>query len=249
MSVVYVLAHFDDEYCALPLLLARHRQGRRQRLLFVADYPSERVGRARFEETRALLRWLGLGDDAARHVGAGWGVQDGAVHRSLPDAWRALRAAVAAEEPEELVAPAWEGGHADHDMCALLASELQRALPGRPPIRQFGLYNGAGLPGPVFRACAPLVQNGPAAGVPLTAAEWARYAAAVRFYPSQAHVWSTLWPAMFARFATHGFRHQALEPGRVKERPHPGPLLYERTGRAAYDEVRACADAFVRDLR
>nr|WP_255500816.1 PIG-L family deacetylase [Caulobacter sp. 17J80-11] len=243
------MAHFDDEYCALPLLLARHRQGRRQRLLFVADYPSERVGRARFEETRALLRWLGLADDAAVHVGAGSGVRDGTVHRGLPDAWRALRDALDGEAPEEIVTPAWEGGHADHDMCALLAVALQQSLPGRPLVRQFGLYNGAGLPGPVFRACTPLRQNGPAAVVPMTSADWAQYAAAVRFYPSQAHVWSTLWPAMFARFAGHGFRWQALEPRRVRERPHPGPLLYERTGRASYGEVRACADAFLRDLR
>jgi LmbE family N-acetylglucosaminyl deacetylase len=244
MTVVWLLAHCDDEYCAAPLLLRRREQGLPQRFLFLADYPSRRA-RARVAESRALLAHFGVEPAAAVHLGAEVGVPDGALIDGLEALFAAVGGACAGLAVDEIVTSAWEGGHPDHDACALLAARLQAALPGRPPVRQFGLYHGRGLAGPLFHGCAPLPENGPTRTERLTARAWADWAAAVRFYPSQAAVWSTLWPAMFAGFARRGFRSQTLRPERVRERPHSGALLYERTRRARYDEVRARADAFL----
>jgi LmbE family N-acetylglucosaminyl deacetylase len=242
MAVVYILAHFDDEYCALPMVRARAAAGVEQYFLYVSDYPDPADGARRKAETRAFLGWLGIDPDRAVHVGAGRGVLDGQVHRRLPEALAALREATLRLGPvERLAAPAWEGGHPDHDMCALLAVLLGRELGA--PVEQFGLYNGRGLAGRLFRACDTIPENGPTTRVSMPSRAWRDYVTAVRFFPSQWRSWLGLWPAMFATFALRGFRYQALDEARVRQRPHAGRLLYERMFATSYEEVRACADA------
>ena len=242
MAIVYVLAHFDDEYCALPLIRQRVREGRDQRFIYVADYPTEAVTRTRRRETEALLAHIGVDPAKIAHLAAG--APDGAVHRHLEPAFIALNAAVETIGPVEgFVCTAWEGGHMDHDMCALMTSELARARGA--PVEQISLYNGKGLGAPFLHGGLPLAENGPVSRVRSSPAEWAAWMSQVRFFPSQIPVWSTLWPAMFWTYARRGFGYQRLDPARIAERPHAGTLYYERMFGAPYAEVRAAADAFL----
>lgn len=244
MALVYILAHFDDEYGAWPLVRARARAGLDQRFLFVADYASPAIAATRLAETRAMLAELGIAPDAVRHVGAGTGAQDGRLHTALPAALTALRATLADLPVERITTLAWEGGHPDHDCCAFMALRLAAELPSAPPVEQFALYQGKGLPGRLFRACAPIPENGPVQRVPMSPADWLRYLAAVRHFPSQGRAWLGLWPAMFATFLTRGgYAYQQLAPERVRERPHAGRLLYERMFGAPYETVREALDA------
>jgi LmbE family N-acetylglucosaminyl deacetylase len=249
MAVVYVLAHFDDEYGAWPMIRRGVEAGLDQRFLYVADYASAAAAAARFAEARAALAALGVDPACAQHVGRGLGAMDGAVHLALEAAADGVRAAVRAIGPvERLVAPAWEGGHADHDAVAFLAAQLAPEF-ADPPIDQFSLYQGRGLPWRLFRACAPIPENGAVVRIPLTAAEWAAYARAVKHYPSQWKSWLGLWPGMLATFAARGFAYQRLDRARVGERPHAGPLLYERMFATPYAAVRAALDAAAPRLR
>jgi hypothetical protein len=244
MAVVHILAHFDDEYCALPLIRRRVREGRDQRFLYVADYATEALTATRFSETRALLAHLGVDPDCAVHVGRGTGALDGAVYRRGEAALAAVGEAVAAIGPvERFVTPAWEGGHMDHDMCALIGTLLAKRQ--RVPVEQFSLYNGKGLGGPFFHGGSPLAENGPVTWVDVRPGEWARWMGEVRFFPSQAKTWAGLWPAMFWTYARRGFGAQSLDPARVGERPHPGSLFYERMFRTPYEAVRAAADTLL----
>jgi LmbE family N-acetylglucosaminyl deacetylase len=239
MRCVYVLAHFDDEYFAWPLILRRAQAGWDQRFFYVADYATPALAARRLAESRALLASLGIGAEQVVHVGAGAGALDGSLHLSAPAALDSLTTALDAAGPiDRLAVMAWEGGHPDHDICAALALRLAARLGGLP-VDQFSLYNGPGLPGRLFRAGDPLPQNGPAERLKLSPAEWLAYGLGVRFFPSQARTWLGLWPAMFASFLLRGFRYQTLAPERVEERPHPGPLLYERMFGVAYEAVRA----------
>jgi len=249
MAVVYVLAHFDDEYGAWPMIRRGVEAGLDQRFLYVADYAAPGVAAARFAEARAALSALGVDPACAQHVGRGLGAMDGAVHLALEAAADGVRAALGAIGPvERLVVPAWEGGHADHDSMAFLAAQLAGEF-AAAAIDQFSLYQGRRLPWRLFRACAPIPENGPAIRVPLTAAEWAAYAGAVKHYPSQWKSWLGLWPGMQATFAAGGFAYQRLDPARVTQRPHAGPLLYERMFATPYAEVRAALDAAAPRLR
>jgi LmbE family N-acetylglucosaminyl deacetylase len=243
MTVVYIFAHFDDEYCALPLIDAAREAGEDQLFLYVADYDSPRVRAQRHAETRALLAWMGLDPTSAVHVGANSGVADGGVHRALPTASAALESALQGVTVDRIVCPAWEGGHMDHDMCCLLASRIAAAH-GGVPVEMVSLYNAPDLPAPFFHAGRPLPQNGPARRVEISARDLVRWMLAVRFFWLQ-RAWLGLWPAMFWTYWRLGFGVQRLDPARIRERPHPERLLYERMFKVPYEEVRAAADAFL----
>ena len=147
-----------------------------------------------------------------------------------------------------IVTPAWEGGHVDHDLCAAVGIRLAADLALAEPVLQFGLFNGENLAGPLFHGARLLEANGPAQTTALSAGDWLRFAAAVRSYPSQAGVWSTLWPAMVWTYARDGYRYQTLAPARLAQRPHPGPLLYERRGKAQrYESVAEGVAALLGD--
>ena len=245
MTTLFLLAHYDDEYCALPLILQARAAG--EEMLFChTTRPRNPAARQRRQgETVAFLSHYGAPpplDLAADAI-----AEDGRSYLALRRLHAALEALLA-EQPsiDRIVTPAWEGGHVDHDACAVLAVALATARHGGCRIEQFSLYQGHRLPGPLFHGGRLLVENGPGIVIPLTAQQWRSYAAAVRFFPSQAHVWSTLWPALHFTWLRQGYAAQALEHGRVRQRPHRGPLLYERRGLARYEDVAACVDAFLR---
>src|SRR6266852_184782 len=110
MALVWILAHFDDEYCGLPLIDEARAAGQAQLFLYVADYADPQVRAHRHAETRRFLAWLGVDPGAAVHVGAGRGVPDGGVHTALPAAFAALQEALKGVAVERVVCPAWEGG-------------------------------------------------------------------------------------------------------------------------------------------
>lgn len=246
MAIVYVLAHFDDEYFAYPLLTAAARAGVEQYFFYVADYADPEIADRRHAETRAFLANLGIDPARAVHVGRGTGALDGHVHRALAPAHAALSRAIAqVGSVERIVVTAWEGGHADHDMCALLAAALSKEV-GDPPIETLSLYNSVGLPAPLFHCGRPLVENGPVERRRLKPREWVAWMAAVRFLPSQAGTWVGLWPMMFVAYALRGYGTQRLDAARLGQRPHAGKLLYETRFKVPYEEVAAARDAFLR---
>jgi len=246
MSVVYVLAHFDDEYCALPLVRRGVAEGREQRFIHVVDYRDQELGARRHRETLAFLAAQGVRAEMQVHLGAGRGWWDGELHRHAIPAYEALKAA-APDTVERVVVPAWEGGHPDHDLCAALGAKLA-AERGAGAIDQVPLYQGKGLPWIFYRASTPLAENGPAREIRLKAREWAGWLTAVGAFPSQLKAWSGLLPGMAMTFARQrAFRYQSLDPARIGERPHQGGLLYERMFKTPYPVVRAAVDALAAD--
>ena len=243
MAVAFLLAHFDDEYCALPLILQARAAGEACWFLYVADYRDGRTAARRRAETQAFLASLGFAPGRTIHVGAGSGVLDGQVVKGLDIALAKLRKALSQLPPiTRFVTPAWEGGHPDHDGCAALAVRLA-AERGGVPVQQFGLYNGRWPLGPLYRACAPIPENGPEVRVGLSLDQWLAWIAAVRFFPSQTWNWLGLWPAMFLTFLVRGgFAAQTLSAERIGERPHAGRLHYEGMFRTPYESVRAAID-------
>ena len=241
MAVVYVLAHFDDEYAALPLIREAQARGQDQRFLYLADYRSPQIAQRRLGETRAFLRRFGLSPEAAQHVGLGSGAQDGQLHRHAVELLPRLQAALAEAGPaERFVIAAWEGGHQDHDVVAAMTAQVAQGA----PIDQFALYNRRGLGALPFQAGVPIPENGPVRKVRLGLGDWLAWAGAAIDYPSPARTWMGLWPSMFANYARlGGFGVQAFAPARLNERPHDGDLLYERRFGVAYADVARAAAA------
>lgn len=245
MATVFLLAHFDDEYCALPLILQAEAVGDSCWFLYVADYEKPGVAPRRLAETQAFLKAFGVPSERAIHVGAGTGVVDGQVASGIGRALSAVRDALAELPPAtRFVSPAWEGGHPDHDCCAAMASVL--AAERGCEVWQFGLYNGRNFLWPLYRACSPIPENGPEIRAPIPLRTWLAWIAAVRFFPSQTWNWLGLWPSMFMTFAERrGFACQKLAPGRVRARPHAGRLHYEWMFKTPYETVRAAVDGLL----
>jgi LmbE family N-acetylglucosaminyl deacetylase len=237
MSVVYILAHCDDEYAALPLILEAKAAGRDQVFLYVAENHGGDLPERRISEVRTFLAELGLPPASADYATQGSGAYDGQVHLHLAACLDALRRRLdAIPQVEKIVIAAWEGGHADHDACAALAAVL--AAERGVGIEQFSLYNRRGLKVLPFQACAPIPENGPVRRLRLSPGQWLRWALLVRCYPSQASSWLGLWPSMFAGFLLRGgYGVQTLDPARLRQRPHDGDLLYERRFGVAYEAV------------
>lgn len=237
MSVVYILAHCDDEYAALPLILEAKAAGHDQVFLYVAENRGADLPGRRMSEVRTFLAELGLPPGCADYVSQGSGAYDGQVHLHLPACLAALRRRLdAIPQVDKIVIAAWEGGHADHDACAALAAVL--AAERGVGIEQFSLYNRRGLKALPFQACAPIPENGPVRQVRLSPGQWLRWALLVRCYPSQATSWLGLWPSMFTGFLLRGgYGVQTLDPARLFQRPHAGDLLYERRFGVSYEAV------------
>jgi LmbE family N-acetylglucosaminyl deacetylase len=126
MTVVYVLAHFDDEYCALPLIRRAVAQGREHLFIHVVDYRNPRMGARRRRETVAFLAAQGIPATSQIHLGARTGWWDGELDRHAGPAYEALKAAVPGPV-ERVVVPAWEGGHPDHWRRSAAASRSTRS--------------------------------------------------------------------------------------------------------------------------
>lgn len=246
MTTVHLLAHFDDEYCAWPLIRQAVAEGRDQLFIHVADYRDARMAARRRRETGAFLARLGVPAAAQLHLGDGTGWFDGELHRHVGPAYEALKGAVSGPI-ERIVVPAWEGGHPDHDVCAALGVKLAAERDGAP-VDQIGLYQGQAMPWILYRAATPLAGNGPVREMRLSAREWAGWLAAAGAFPSQWRVWSGFLPALvMSHAASRAFRYQALAPKRIGERPHAGPLHYERMFKTPYAVVRAAVDGLAAD--
>ena len=246
MTTVHVFAHFDDEFCAWPLIRQARAEGREQRFVHLVDYRTPRLAARRLGETMSFLRAHGFGPETEIHLGGGTGWLDGQLYRHAAPAYEALKAAIPGPV-ERVVCPAWEGGHPDHDICAAMAVKLA-AERGGAPVDQVALYQGKDLPWILYRAAMPLAENGPSTAIRMSAGEWAHWLAQVRLFPSQLKSWTGLIPAMAASYALQGaFRYQRLDPRRIGQRPHDGSLLYERMFKVPYPAVRAGVDALTLD--
>lgn len=250
MTTLLILAHYDDEYCALPLLLAAKDRDEPLIFAFNAVPRSDRIRARRLCETLSCLDHFGirqrvfLGDGADRAF-------DGELLQGLEQVFAALLIELDEVPLDGVITPAWEGGHVDHDMCAVLGVALAEHMEWRTGapchVLQFSLYNGAGLIGPFFHGATPLAQNGRTIPVHIEPRDWLSFACAVRFYPSQAGVWTTLWPAAFLNYARRGFCVQRLSRKDVTRPPHKGALLYERRGGPAYTTVAARVEYFLQN--
>jgi LmbE family N-acetylglucosaminyl deacetylase len=237
---LFLFAHQDDEFGVFHRIEECRAQGLRVACAYLTSGATARASASvRNAESLAVLGKLGV--DRADVVFAGelLGIGDACLPLHLAPAHAWLRDWVAGfGQVEWLHAPAWEGGHHDHDALhalALAVAHEQRLL---RQTRQFPLYQAAGLPGPLFRVLAPLAANGPASAhrIPWRA-RW-RYLRHCLAYPSQRATWLGLFPFVLLHYLVRGSEAlQPVAPARIAEPPHPGPLYYEKRQFFTWDEM------------
>jgi hypothetical protein len=229
-SLIVLMAHPDDEFALFPVLDDASRRAVPIHLLWLSDgsYGGQDP-MVRVEESRRVLGKLGIVVATADFVGLSLGVPDGRVVEHLAELESALLPRLASLPADALLlCPAWEGGHQDHDAIHLLGRRIARRT-GRPAL-QYPLYQGEGLPGPIFRVLAPLRSSVRAARFSPRRAERLRYALACLGYRSQRASFIGLLPMIVLRslVCMRDWFLLELRADAPPARPHPGPLLYER---------------------
>lgn len=250
MRDLFLFAHQDDEYGAFALIEAAVAAGRRPLCVYLTngDFGGQDPAR-RDAESRAVLASLGVPATDVIFLGSEEGISDGTLPEHLARAHAALQARLAAAGPlGTLQVVAYEGGHQDHDAACAIAVALRRE--GRVgALRQFPLYHGEGLSGPLFRVLAPLAANGAVAVTRYGPGKRLAYTLHCLRYASQWKTWIGLFPFVALHHLLRGQQaSQVLDPARLAAPPHAGPPLYERRGFYREADLRARSAAFLAGL-
>lgn len=242
---LFLFAHQDDEFGVLAAIADAVRAGERVVCAYFTDGSLGGEPARRDAESRAVLARLGVDLADVHFFGVEHGVRDGRLFASLPKVAELvgrLLDSVPSGTPVHLLA--WEGGHHDHDalhaVTVLLLHQRGRLADGR----QFSLYHAFRRPGPFFRVLSPLAANGPVARRRLGVRERMAQLRVCLSYPSQRTTWLGLFPFVVLHMLLRG--SAALQPvsvERLAERPHAGPLYYEKRGFSTYEALHdALAD-------
>jgi LmbE family N-acetylglucosaminyl deacetylase len=247
-TVWFLFAHPDDEFAVTALIKDRCSAGDHVHCAYLTDGTfGGQTSAIRRKETLRVLSRLGVQLGRSHFIGESRGFADGKLCGSLEPAFEALLA-MAAETgaPDATFCPAWEGGHQDHDALHLLALAVADELGVTVRLRQYPLYHGSGLVGPLFRILSPLAANGPTEDRRSGGQDRIEQLRTAWSYPSQWRTWLGLFAPLAWHVATDGrFRVQAVDRRRVLEPPHANALLYERRGFMTYQEFRANTERFI----
>ena len=236
-TVLYVFAHQDDEYGINARIRYDTAGGKRVVCVYLTDGGARVAPAIRERESRAVLLSYGVAENDIAFLGSRLGITDGALHHHALDVLDGLLELVRPlrDELDAVYTLAWEGGHHDHDATHVIVQALLTELDLMHLGWQYGMYDGAGMQR-LFR----VMRLGNRPGTVerrLSLPEALRAATECWRYPSQRRTWLGLFPEAALRWVW--LRREVfapLDPAQILERPHPGPLLYERLFGIAYEE-------------
>lgn len=234
---LFLFAHPDDEFGCFEAIRLTAARGDRAICVYLTDgaYGGQPTS-PRMRESISVLNRLGVDPSDVHFPGVEHGVGDGSLPSHIDAAYLQLAAIMAAHVmPDHVYSVAWEGGHQDHDATFLIARAFVRERAPGARFRQFSLYNGRGLAGPLFRVMSPIPGQGPITALPITWRQRLTYLRLCMAYPSQWKTWLGLLPFVALTLLVRGaYLVQEPVPG-VLRRPHEGPLLYERRGPTTWE--------------
>ena len=246
---VFFLPHPDDEFGVFGEFERLRKCDVELHACFLTRSKSPNVQQRRMKESIRVLQYFGFETRNIHWIGLQLNVIDGSLHRfsaPLLTTCDQLLADFGRDCEIQLYVPAFEGGHQDHDAAHVIGTLA--ALRAKQPLEcfQFPLYNGAGLRHGLFRVLTPLRANGNCIIRRCSRARRAVHLAWCLTYTSQWRSWIGLWPAALIRWMSmpHSLV-QEVEPRRVHERPHDGPLLYEERGFSSWTEVSAALNEII----
>lgn len=228
-AALFLFAHQDDEYGVYAAIAEQLRLGRRVACAYLTQGANGSAPR-RNAESLAVLQAVGVAPQDIVFAGDQLGITDATLPDHLDAAGVWLQQWLGSFARVELVCvTAWEGGHHDHDALHFLTAHTAHALGLGAQLRQYSLYNGWRRSGPWFNVLAPLPDNGPVERSRIGWGARLRHLAWLWCYPSQFKTWIGLFPFVLWHYLRHGTQQlQAVGLARLAQRPHAGPLYYEK---------------------
>jgi len=245
--VLFVVAHQDDEYFMSTRIAWELRQGHRVLYACLTDGAIRGAGtEQRNAESTRMLTQLGLAAADLFFIGSSRSIPDAGLHRHFGRGLEGLRDTFGSTELDAIFTIAYDGGHQDHDAAHVITVVFSRERGIVENTFQMPLYNGYGRRWRFFRVGHPLPANGPVEMRSLSGESMWAHVSLRRHYPSQRIPLLGLFPGHWIRLCLQRREVvQRVDPLRILERPHDGPLYYERRGRLTFDEFRASRDAFL----
>lgn len=241
-----IFAHPDDEFAIFPWIERALLRGNDVHVAWLTDggWGGQDVKR-RQQESEQVLGAMGVKRENMHFVGASVAIPDGELYRS-----RSLKLAIDTMlelarriGPTEVMAPAWEGGHQDHDAAHLVGLALMEATGAEG--WEYSLYHGYKLQGPLFTVLSPIPRQEEAQQVLRTTlqqrlgfvlrcfrfrSQWKSFVGLLPFY-----AWKLRRAGAFVR--------RPMQAGLTSSRPHEGALLYERRTKLSWDAFAAETEA------
>ena len=248
-SAIFLFAHQDDEFGVFQSIERELARGARVQVAYLTTgVTGDASPSTRDAESLRALSGLGLPVESVVFAGSLLRIDDGALSSRLPDAVRWLADWFrGVPDLQRIYAPAWEGGHPDHDCLHAAALLATQGFASQPSIRQYPLYNGYRRPGPFFRVMSPIPANGVVEQVPIPWPNRLRFVRKCLGYPSQTRSWLGLFPFAASHYLLVGAEClQDVSAARLRERPHAGPLYYERRRFSTWAQVSGAIERCLR---
>jgi LmbE family N-acetylglucosaminyl deacetylase len=245
----FLLPHQDDEFAAMHCIEGALSQGLKVRCFFFTQAPDQALNAMRNRESLNVLTQLGVCKDNISFVGMSLGIMDGELQEHLHPLGRWLQGEIEKSKPEKIWIPAWEGGHPDHDALHGVMVETAARANMLDRIQQFPFYNGWHCPGPWFKVMHPLTDNGPIDCQRIRWGQRWRYLLSCFKYPSQIQSWLGLFPFVALHLVFKGVQQtQRVHRERILQRPHSGPLYYEKRGFSTWEKTHGKLAAWIQSL-
>lgn len=240
---LFLLAHQDDEYFVAPLL-AEDPSNARCVFLTMGDFHGTSCT-VRNAESRRALRSLGVADEQIVFAGEKLRVPDNDLASHLPSVSAWLDAECG--NVKTIFAPAYEGGHPDHDAACLLGHAFA-ARSGGIPVLEFAAYRAHPWL-PHYFGVMMLPKGLPTDAVALPKARFSPKSFVLfRYYPSQWKTWLGLLPPLICHYLAGGRTGIYRAANRdFRIRPHEGKLYYEYRRWSTFDRFRAQTESFRRE--
>lgn len=242
--MLVVLAHPDDEFCLFPWIESQARDAGPVHLAYLTDggWGGQSIER-RQRESLGVLRRLGVADGHVHFLGADLHAPDGGLHLHMAAVAEGLFQLVDTLQPGQVMLPAWEGGHQDHDAAHLLGCLAVQRSGARG--WEYCLYHGHGLIGPLFNLLAFIKRDAAVEEIDTGLLERIRYVGFCLQYRSQWKSFMGLLPLYVLRLLrSKAFKRRSIDYALTSERPHAGPLLYERRGGPSWEDFAAATREF-----
>jgi LmbE family N-acetylglucosaminyl deacetylase len=244
-KILFICAHQDDEVFVRSRISLALRGGITPYFVYLTNGAVKGSSAIRDDESRRFLKRLGVSEKQIIFLGTEFRIPDGDLVSHLQTCFARLLERLGDHVFNEIYAPAWEGGHQDHDAAFVLGLALARRLRLENNFWQFYLYNGFNTRGRFFRVVYPLPSNLQRIERKVGFSEGLAALKSIFVFKSQRKTWLGLFPQFLIQllFIRREVFHRG-SPQQLAAPAHEGGLLYERWKRMAYSDFKKKAREF-----
>lgn len=236
--VLIFIPHQDDEVFIFPYLMMLRKSSRAVKIIYLTngEYRNFKSEIRNIESINSLGQ-IGINRESIFFLGEKLNIYDGSVVFNLEAIYKEIIKIFRNNNNiSEILMPAWEGGHHDHDATNFLISFIAGKLNLHTKIRQFYTYNCDHKIKPFFNVLKPLKSDSDNISIKFSLADGIKSLLSIRFYKSQLIPFIGLGPQLFYVFIFIRNIHFNTSLKNHYNKPHNGKLLYERRNRFSYDK-------------